>query len=192
MPTYFKANQGLQGYLTQVNTNLNDQSIWFRLTKQTGWNAEKKLGAFKGGETVAIKFNSAEVSGIINTVTNRTEPFSFYHTTVNGRFSFYELASQVEGKPPTRGFSLSFKKGDVQYKTSFTVNEACDLAAYLDHARRNLYVVLDAEDAERAATFSKRKAERQASASKPTGKLEVPSWDELGSGDQQESIETIF
>lgn len=182
MPTYFKASKAVNGFLTSINTNLEDQSIWFRLTKQTGWDDNKKLGSFKGGESFSIKFNLAEVGGFINAVERRDEPFSFYHTTVSGRFQFYDLEPREQGKPRIRGFSLSLKKGEEQIKTSFTLAEAIDLVGYLDHARRNIYSVIDAQEAQRLIDSRKRSEQRntRSNGSAPkAGNLDVPGWEEL-------------
>lgn len=145
MQSFFSPNAKNEGAALFVTVRPNDESIMFKLLKQTGWNSTTKKGSFKKGQHVNVKVALDEAGGIIHAVRTKGE-MSIYHQfdgkSVSGRFTYYEIPYESNGKSLLRkGYSLVLKKDGVDFRVGFSLGAAERLAQYLEFVLRECFIV---------------------------------------------------
>lgn len=174
--SYYKSNKTATGAMVTVsfappNAKQKDGCVFFKVIKQTKWDAAKALGSFVGGDSVVVKLSMFELGDLEETIRHRSVPFDFYHDgegyVTSGKIKFYEVPAKTEGGKVRQGYSVYIKKGDVEYKSSLTVGEANDLLAYIDFVRTKVFDTLEVMDREAFLKRQEAKAKENGSEGTP-------------------------
>lgn len=168
MPSeFYSGTKSGSGGALFVSFNSKDQSVFFRVIKQTGWNDQTSKPTFAGGATFSIKLTSDEVGDFIHAI-NGHDGCKFYHkfnedVTV-GNFSYYDKEYQgKDGKPHnTRGFGLTVKREKpgnplLESKIGFSLGSAERLSQYLQFALQRINEAIYAQDKKEAEEYLKKK-----------------------------------
>lgn len=118
----------------------NLTNLYVSLVQQTGWNSEKKIGSFKGGKSINIKFSHNEAGEILSSIKTRI-PFVAFHTFNDDqttiRFSPWDKKQKVKTRngevtydTPAWGLSVT-KNGSETYRLSVDAGEAEVIAILL-------------------------------------------------------------
>ena len=152
--TYFKATKDVKGAIVNFYHFVSDGEARFVLTtvKQNGWNEQKRVGSFSGGQRLNVTFNLNEIGDIANHLRTRKNPFSFYHSTNNGITSgniTYKERTVGEGdrQKVVGAFTIYLKQDNNIVSSSLTLGEADDLLAYINYCRNQIYSTLDQAEA---------------------------------------------
>lgn len=142
-----KTNQ-YGGAILDVSFNSKDESIWFNLKKQTGVNVGsdgRTSGIYKDGASVAVKFSIHEAGSLLYAIKNKSE-YSVPHNESSIRFNYWSMDPTTPGAKPREGFSLSVKKDNVDFKSTFNLGTAETLAEYLRFALEHIFSAIYAAD----------------------------------------------
>lgn len=170
------------GAALYVTFSSKDAAIFFKLIKQTGWNATTKKGSFQGGEIINVKFSADEAGDFIHAIRNKTSS-NFYHSfgddKCTGSLTYYYIEPKQEGAKAREGFGLRTNKNGVEYKVGFTNGAAERLMEYLKFALNHVFSAIYAADKKQAEEYlkakeDKEKAAKAAASPKPKGKKSEP------------------
>ncbi len=157
---FYSPTKTKTGAALSVKFASKDQSIFFSLIQQTGWDDKTRKGSFRGGKMLNFKLSLDETAGLIQTIESRSK-VSFYHTfgenSTTGSFNYYEIPSNEPNKDPRRGFGLTLKNGTDQFKVGFTMGSAQNLLEYLRFALTHCYSALYAADKKADDEYFKKK-----------------------------------
>lgn len=153
--TTYSANKQGTGALAEVSFNSKDESIWLRLTKQTGTTTSpsgRQNGTYKGGARANVKLSIEEAGGIIHAVRTAGQ-FSAFHSTADKKttvsFKYYHIPAQDQSKPAREGFGLTVKSGNDEWKVGYSVGAAVALEQYLEFAlKHHIYAAIYSKDKE--------------------------------------------
>lgn len=144
-----------------VSFNSKDYTLFFRLVKQTGYDAQIKKGTYKGGQQYSVAFNVNEVGEMINALRHCGE-WSFYHSTkdrvVKGSLKYYKAEQSKK-----EGVGLSVLVGEDVMKVGFTLGTAETLAQYLEFALTHIFSAMYADEKKEAEQRKQSKAKEQES-----------------------------
>jgi hypothetical protein len=148
----YAARKDNSGAALFVSFNSKEQSFYFELMKQTGWNAEKDTGVFKGGQRTRVKFSMDEVGDMMHAISNKRTA-SFYHkfekdgqeSVVSGKLSFYSIKSDNPKYPDKEGFGLTVKS-NVEYKVGLSYGVAEKLKMYLTFGLNHCFSAIYSKD----------------------------------------------
>ena len=161
MPSlFFSGTKAGTGGVLAVSFNSKDQSVFWRVTKQTGWNDKINKPTFAGGETVTFKLTQDEAGDIIHAVSGHDQ-CGFYHTFNNesstGNFRYYEVDDKKTQDKKIRGFGLTLKKGAFESKIGFSLGSAERFSQYLQFALLRMNEASYAQDKKDFEERSKKK-----------------------------------
>ena len=181
----YSPNAKVTGGVLDVSFNSKDGAAFFRATKQTGWDDEKKLGSFKEGQSIGMKFSQDELGSFVYAIRNK-QKISLYHrfddsvTTIN--FSYYLI--EAKGTAPAReGFGLSIKSGDFECKIGLSMGVAEKFAQYIEFMFFHIFSAIYAADKK---AFEERQAAKPNPKSSKKTKSE-PEPDQEPEGETQDS-----
>lgn len=180
MPSlFFSGTRANTGGVLAVSFNSKDQSVFLKVTKQTGWNDKINKPTFSGGETVNFKLTQDEAGDIIHAVSGHDQ-CGFFHTfnneTSTGNFRYYEIDDKKNAGKKIRGFGLTLKKGAFEAKIGFSLGSAERLSQYLQFALNHINSAIYAQDKKEFEEWQKKKNPPQNTA-KPAKKA-APAPDE--------------
>ncbi len=172
MPSlFFSGTRANTGGVLAVSFNSKDQSVFLKVTKQTGWNDKINKPTFSGGETVNFKLTQDEAGDIIHAVSGHDQ-CGFFHTFNNesstGNFRYYEVDDKKNAGKKVRGFGLTLKKGAFEAKIGFSLGSAERLSQYLQFALQRMNEAIYAQDKKEFEEYLKKKDAANASAKAPT------------------------
>jgi len=134
---FYKPNSSNKGVAVSIAFNQTDGGIYVSFIKQHSWNAEKKIGSFKGNKDNPsakknIKFNDVEVSGIIRAI-EKEEKWSTFHKFNNGSGVSIIFAPYIkEGVMSGFGLKVSDTKDKENvFSVGFTNDESVKLREWL-------------------------------------------------------------
>ncbi len=164
---YFAGKPSGQGASLYVSFNSKEQSGFLKFIKQTGWDATKKQASFKGGAFLNVKLSPDELADMAKSIRFR-ESTSFYHqfggAVTTGKFSYYDIPNDDKSKPPRRGFGISFKKGNDEFKVAFSLGAAERLYEYIRFALQRMH---EADYVADKKKFEASQAEKENATPKP-------------------------
>lgn len=166
--TFFSGNKSANsGGILTVSFNSKEGSLFYRVTKQTGWDAKINKPTFSGGETKNFKLTPDEAGDVIHAVSGHDEA-QFYHTFDNsvstGKFHYYEVENSKTPGKKNRGFGLTLKNAAFEVKIGFSLGSAERLSQYLQFALNHIFTAAYAKDKkEREEFLSKKDSEKSAS-----------------------------
>ena len=175
MPSlFFSGTKANTGGVLAVSFNSKDQSVFLKVTKQTGWNDKINKPTFAGGETVNFKLTQDEAGDMIHAVSGHDQ-CGFYHTFNNesstGNFRYYEIDDKKNAGKKIRGFGLTLKKGAFEAKIGFSLGSAERLSQYLQFALQRMNEAIYAQDKKEFEEYLKKKDAANAKApTKPAPK----------------------
>lgn len=132
MPQIYHPNKNNTGFACSFTQSDKDRTIFATLIKQSGWDAEKRIGVFKDSKNdpnknVNIKLEPVEIGGILDCI-DRNRPFTAMHDGDKyiKSIQFVPWMNKVpEGEKPTqKGYSFSItvtNKEDSTSKNSFYI-----------------------------------------------------------------------
>lgn len=129
-PQFYKPNSKGTGHACSFDLQSSGDAagVYLEIVKQTGWNAEKKLGSFKDGKKVKNKFNETEVANFLYAIRNNAE-YSTFHTTEASKTGITFKPYLRDGKQI--GFSLAISQGGTSYLVGFTNGETTQIEEWL-------------------------------------------------------------
>jgi hypothetical protein len=134
--SFYSPNAKNTGALLMTSFDSKGAAIYFNLMKQVGWDANKKVASFSGGEKINVKLSKDEAGALMYAVLNNGEA-SFYHTfekaVTTVSFKYYTIPANGDMKAKV-GFGLTVKSGDKEWKVGLTVGAAMRLYMFLDYA----------------------------------------------------------
>ncbi len=146
----YTATKTNNGSILDISFNSKDESIWFNLVKQTGTNTGpdgRVNGTYKDGAKVAVKFSYLEAGSILYAIRNKTE-YSVPHNGTSIRVGYWQIEPTTPQNKRREGFSVSVKKDNVEYKSSFSVGTAEAVAKYLEFALDHIFSAIYSADKE--------------------------------------------
>jgi len=134
---FYKPNASNKGVAVSIAFNEADGGIYVSFIKQFSWNAEKKIGSFKGNKDNLsakknIKFNDVEVSGIIRAI-EKEEKWSTFHKFNNDSGVSISFSPYLkEGVMSGFGLRVSDTKDKENiFSVGFTNDESIKLREWL-------------------------------------------------------------
>lgn len=132
--------------------------VFFEMKKQTGWNEQKGIGSFKGGDSVTVKLNSIEIGKMLNTLEHNRK-FEGYHDGQNQIVHIYFTPWLDKASGEQKGFGLQVireKNGEkVPFGIGFAFGEDQKLKRFLIIALEHILLGNYAEDKRMAKSFIK-------------------------------------
>lgn len=134
---FYKPNSSNKGVAVSISFNPADSGIYVSFIRQFSWNAEKKIGSFKGNKDNPkakknIKFNDIEVSGIIRAI-EKEEKWSTFHKFNNESGVSISFAPYIKDNVMS-GFGLRIsdsKDKENIFSVGFTNDESIKLREWL-------------------------------------------------------------
>lgn len=152
---FYHPNKNNVGFACSFSQSDKDKTIFATLIKQSGWDADKKVGVFKDSrndpnKNVNIKLELVEVAGILDCI-DRNRPLSTMHDGEKQiksiQFSPWMNKAQEGEKQTQKGYSFSITvtdKEDSTVKNSFyiglTFSEARLIREFLIFSLRKTFV----------------------------------------------------
>lgn len=130
---FHKPNPSNKGHLFSFNVGKTAKdkglSLYLEATKQNGWDAVKKLGAFKGGDKISTKFNELEIARILTAIEEDfPQDLTFFHSfDASGKQIFFSK-KDLNGKI---GYVLTINKKPKVFSMAFAYEELVLLREYL-------------------------------------------------------------
>jgi hypothetical protein len=141
----FKPNGKKTGHAChfQLTSSGESRGVYLEIIKQTGWNSSKKIGSFKGGDKVILKFNEFEVADLIHSIETgkRTQ---FFHQS-NGTSSSISFSEYIAGGE-SKGFGLFVSKNNKKFNIGLLHSEAVALREWLKFSLHRFFQSYYAED----------------------------------------------
>ena len=150
----YHPNKNNTGFACSFSQSSKDNTVFAGLIKQSGWDAEKKIGSFAGSrkdpnKDVSIKLAQVEVAAVLDCL-DRNRPFSSVHDGDKQMKSIQFvpwLSKAAEGeKPVQKGYSFSINIVDKQDSTAknalyigLTFSEARLIREYLVHCLQKAF-----------------------------------------------------
>ena len=125
--------------------SLENSCFFITVKAQTGWNQQKNVGSFQGGQEITAKFSLIEAAQVINLIKANGPDVDFYHKSQNGTICSGKI-SFVENEKTGGSFFFNLNKGESKLRSFLSIAEALDLAAYLEHGRTQIYSFEDIEE----------------------------------------------
>lgn len=139
--TFYKPNSKNTGAAFQISIGKTNE-LFFKITKQSGWDDMKKRGSFKDNvnnpqKSMASKLNALEAASMINSINTKAE-FKTYHKSKNQNLmiNFGLMIDKTTNQE--KGFSLRILKEEatnsvdkIQFSIGFYPNEALLLKMFL-------------------------------------------------------------
>lgn len=153
----FKSNKSVTGHAATFSVNSKEGSLYIQIIKQTGYNAERHLGSFKGGEKLNVKFNMWEVGSIVDALV-RNATYKTVHKSQNKTTSVSVgpyFAPDDDKKILGYSFSFSYKEGDEPKRFSISLNSG-EKVVILEYFRFMLSKSFAASYAEQKRNFEKK------------------------------------
>lgn len=177
MPSvYFSGNKAGSGGVLSVTFNSKDQSAFFRLTKQVGWNDTTKKPSFSGGAMINVKLSADEIGEFIHAIGSH-DSCGFYHSfgedVSTGTFRYYEVENKANPNKKNRGFGLTIKKGDVEIKIGLSLGAAERFSQYLQFALDHMNSAIYAQDKKEQEEYYKKKEGEKPKVVKPFRKEKI-------------------
>jgi len=143
----FKPNQKKSGHAChfQVVSAGPAKGVYLEMIKQTGWNKDSKIGSFKGGDKIKMKFNEFEVSAMIDSIESGREA-SFFHKSDATGSTIISFKKYVTPSGEHKGHSLAVRRNNVSYLIGLNHGEALAVMEWLKFALHRIYTGLHAED----------------------------------------------
>jgi len=134
---FYKPNSFNKGVAVSVSFNPADSGIYISFIKQFSWDAQKKIGSFKGNKDNPkakknIKFNDIEVSGIIRAI-EKEEKWSTFHKFNNESGVSISFAPYIKDEAMA-GFGLRVSESKDKeniFSVGFTNDESVKLREWL-------------------------------------------------------------
>jgi hypothetical protein len=134
---FYKPNSSNKGVAVSISFNPADSGIYVSFIRQFSWNADKKIGSFKGNKDNPkakknIKFNDIEVSGIIRAI-EKEEKWSTFHKFNNESGVSISFAPYIKDNVMS-GFGLRIsdsKDKENVFSVGFTNDESVKLREWL-------------------------------------------------------------
>lgn len=195
MPSlFFSGTKSNTGGVLAVSFKSKDQSVFFKVTKQTGWNDKINKPTFSGGETINFKLSQDEAGDIIHAVSGHDQ-CGFLHTFNNesstGSFRYYEMDDKKNTGKKIRRFRLTCKKGEFESNIGFSLGSAERLSQYLQFALQRMNEAIYVQDKKEFEEYLKKK-DAAKSTTKPMPKkvdeVEVPNDSEENNVDPPEVV----
>lgn len=128
---FYKPNAKGTGHACSFDLQSTGESagVYLEIVKQTGWNDSTKLGTFKDGKKVKLKFNAMEAAGFLDALRNNRELKLFHSTEANKtgiNFVPYKNKDGVQ-----IGFSLSVRQGSDSYLVGFFFPECMQIEQWM-------------------------------------------------------------
>lgn len=158
----------------QGDTTQKQGAIFFKFAKQTDWNKERKIGSYKGGEIINVKFTRQEIFDLIIAYEKKTK-WDFYHSfgssPVKGTFTYYE---QDQGKK--KGYGMLVTKDETTIRVGLSEGRAKSLVNYLEWCSSKINEAQDRWDKkQRFNTQKEEAAEPEKEAEEETSVELVPA-----------------
>jgi hypothetical protein len=153
----FKSNKSVTGHAASFSINSKEGSLYIQLIKQTGYNAEKHLGSFKGGDKLNVKFNIWEVGSILDALLKNTTYKTVHKSTDRttsvsvGPYFAQDDAKKILGY----SFSFSYKDGEEQKRFSISLNSG-EKVVIMEYLRFMLGRAFNASYNEQKKQFEKK------------------------------------
>ena len=149
---YYKPNAKNQGTACSFNVQTkakgigsdgkerNVRGVYMEMIKQTSWDKQKKVGGFKDGEKINIKFSKTEAASIIDTF-ERMQDTRMFHTTGDSSTSI-QIKPWVTPQGEYKGFGLTVKQGDSLFRIPFTPGEVVEIREWLKFALQRTFTAM--------------------------------------------------
>ena len=156
---FYKPNAKITGSAVSVSFNSKDEAMYIQFIKQVGYNTEKKLGSFKGGDKANFKFSLTEVGGMIDAL-ERNVACPMYHG-VGSNSARINFQPYIAKDGDQKGFSLSITKvvegqNDI-YRIGFTFPEMRLLKEYLQFILDHCFSAIYSADKKKFEELKKKK-----------------------------------
>ncbi len=116
---FYKPNSSNKGTACSISFNSKEQKMYISLIKQVSWDADKRVGSFKGGVSKVFKFSETEVGGLIYAIENNVEQSFFHGTFDKVGISFGPYV--VEGEQRGFGLKVNSTAKETGEKLSFVI-----------------------------------------------------------------------
>lgn len=177
--TFFSGGKDGAGGALFVTFNSKDQSVFYRVIKQTGWNEQTSKPSFAGGAVINVKLSLDEVGEFIHAISGH-DACKFYHSfnkeVTTGNFAYYEKEFNGKTGPvKTRGFGFSVKKGELAARIGFSLGAAERLSQYLQFVLDHIHSAIYVQDKKEFEEYLKKKeGNKPKSVVKPREVVETP------------------
>lgn len=158
---FYKPTPSNTGFASAISFNSKENCIYIQFIKQVSYDAQRRIGSFKGGKRNNFKFSLNEVGAMIYAIENTTK-CSFFHSSKDAtsaiNFGPYALKDTQEIK----GFSLMITKtiGEEKdiCKIGFTFGEVTLLREYLKFCLDHCFSAIYSSDKKKYDDYKKNEA----------------------------------
>ena len=166
----YKANKSNTGHAASISVNSKEGNLYVQFIKQMGYNEERHIGSFKGGDKATVKFNIWEMGALLDSF-SRNQPYKTVHQSPNKSVSInagpYSLDKNDPAKVSGYSLSISFKEEGQEQPKRFSISfNFAERQVFIEYLKFALNKHFAASYSEQKKEFEKRTKEKTSTPTK--------------------------
>ncbi|MEK6882491.1 MAG: hypothetical protein AABY22_22915 [Nanoarchaeota archaeon] len=145
---FYKANEKKLGMLSSWSFNSKEECVYAGFKKQTGYDQDTGIAAFKDGASIKVKFSKEEIGAIISVIERLKDKYIFKHQSPD----FLTLISFKASfdNNDLRGFCISIKRDNSNFRAGYSIKDSIILREFLKFSLTHIFTAIYSLDKKEA------------------------------------------